>query len=164
NGEVGHLVYIWAGPARGQFRRIVSNTDHVLTIDVPWDPNATPTSASTFLIVAATWLYLSETSPLVSVNPNPSSAPIIGTVNVANLTGSQLLLGVVTEDATGKLGTQFLMPLREIYIEGNGGSNSTVPPGNVTLVGTPVIRVLPADSQGNILVDISQAYTPPSPL
>src|SRR6185312_17484000 len=55
-------------------------------------------------------------------------------------------------------------PIRELYLNGNGGSNSTVPPGNVTLVGTPVIRVLPADSQGNILVDISQAYTPPSPL
>jgi hypothetical protein len=43
-------------------------------------------------------------------------------INVANYLNQQLLCQVVTEDATGNLGTSFLAPVREIWIFGSQGN------------------------------------------
>lgn len=122
NAEVGNLVRIWAGPGIGQIRRIVSNTDHVLTLDVPWDPNAMPTSASCWTVEEPTWKFANRTSRIVASDPAPATPPAIMGINVANYLNQQLLCQVVTEDATGNLGTSFLAPVREIWIFGSQGN------------------------------------------
>lgn len=164
NGEVGNQVLIWAGPGIGQTRRIVSNTSTVLTLDSAWDPNATPTSASTFVIVTPAWTYSSETAPMISSVPDPASPSTIATINVTNYDGQSLIVGVVAEDPTGGLGTQFLMPMREIYITGNAGTAPSAPPANVSSLGPVKLTTAPLGSQGQAMVQVDCPYVAPSPL
>ena len=171
NGEVGNLVLIWAGPGIGQTRRIVSNTSTTLTLDTAWDPKATPTSASTFVVVGPTWVYSSETAPAISSIPDPASPSTVATINVTNYDGESLIVGVVTEDATGTLGTQFLMPMREIYLTGDAGttprpwSPGYVSPLSGDAIGGPatfgVQPVYSVDAQGHATANLEiKGYTP----
>jgi hypothetical protein len=123
NQEVGHLVRIIAGTGRGQSpRRIISNTQTVLTVDVPFNP--IPDSTSVFIIEEASWQYSVDTGKITSSNPNPGTPALVATVNVDNLEHQTVLVQVVTEDANDDVSIQNAAPIRELFLFGAPGSDS----------------------------------------
>jgi hypothetical protein len=122
DGEVGNMVRIIAGTGAGQTPKVVvSNTSTVLTVGTAFNP--VPDATSIFTVEEASWQYDVDTAKgLIVSNPDPTSAPQIGILNVDNLQGETILVEVVTADANDNLSIENYAPYREVFLFGAPGS------------------------------------------
>jgi hypothetical protein len=122
DGEVGNMVRIKAGTGAGQTPKpIISNTSTVLTVGTPFNP--VPDATSIFTVEEASWQYDVDTAKgMIVSNPDPTSPPEIGILNVDNLQGETILVEVVTADASENLSIENYAPSRELFLFGAPGS------------------------------------------
>ena len=110
NAEAGKLLHVIQGTGKGQTFPILSNTADTVTIDGLFNPVPDTTS---YWIITETTLYDTQDSP---------SMPV--TMNVANESGSTIVVRVDTVDSTGQESVANLAPLRDIYIFGAQGTRT----------------------------------------
>jgi hypothetical protein len=122
NGEIGNMVRIIAGTGAGQTpKAIISNTSTVLTVGTAFNP--VPDGTSIFIVEEASWQYDVDTAKgLIVSNPDPSTPPQVGILNVDNLQGETVLVEVVTADAGEDLSIENYAPFRELFLFGAPGS------------------------------------------
>ncbi len=123
NEEEGRVVRIIAGLGRGQVRRIVSNTATQLTIDKPWD--TIPDSTSRFIVEAAAWDYIGESTP--TRNPLNTVTTELQ-IPVDNMLKQTMLVAGVSVDVDGTEAPEDKSPLREVYLFGDVGNTDAFAP------------------------------------
>ncbi len=123
NEEEGRVVRIIAGLGRDQVRRIVSNTATQLTVDKPWD--TIPDSTSRFIVEAAAWDYIGESTP--TRNPLNSVSTELQ-IPVDNMLKQTMLVAGISVDVDGTEAPEDKSPLREIYLFGDVGNTDAFAP------------------------------------
>jgi hypothetical protein len=111
--EVGRLLRIIAGPGVGHTYRIISNTTTKVYIEGSW--LSTPTSASRYIIEEPDWQVI-QTSD--SLNNSDLDGILYLEVEVTNYRNRVLLVQVVNLDGGQNEASEFLSPVREIYVFG----------------------------------------------
>jgi len=111
--EVGRYIRIVAGKGVGQVRKIVANTSVQLTIDKVWD--VTPDSSTRFIVEAASWEFLTESSPIQAAVLDKEIALLI---QVANFAVTTVLIKAILVDKNGREGDEVESPFREVFIFG----------------------------------------------
>jgi len=113
NSEAGKLLWITEGKGAGQTYIIASNTGD--TISINGEFTIKPDSTSSWII----------TEPTVYDSQDSKSMPM--TMDVANESGSTVVVRVDTVDPTGQVCVTNLSPWRDIYIFGAMGTRIVLP-------------------------------------
>jgi hypothetical protein len=119
NEHAGRVLRIIAGAARGQARKIASNTSTTITVDA--DFATAPDSTSRFIIEEPTVQTLT-TPPQTN---SSRTAEITLSLEVANYLGRVLRVTAFTADGNGRRGAETEAPTREVYVTGVRVSTST---------------------------------------
>jgi hypothetical protein len=112
NEHAGRVLRIIAGAARGQVRKIASNTSTTITVDA--DFATAPDSTSRFIIEEPTVQTLA-TPPQTN---SSRTAEITLSLEVANYLGRVLRITAFTADGNGRRGAETEAPTREVYVTG----------------------------------------------
>jgi len=150
NGEPGPIknaqIRIVEGPGRKQVRNIVSNTETVYTIDVPWDVQ--PDATSIWWVEAKDWNYKSE----VDISTNRQNTPVEVKLDMSNLDLYPVVVGGFLADATGNETANELIPVRDTFVWGVGqGQAPQTVSANYTVVASDQV-IFVDTSAGDITV------------
>ncbi len=119
DGEVGHIVRGVTPGKPHQIRRIVSNTDHVYTVDKPFDYMPTY-----FTVEVANWQTFADSTDV--------DVPNIGVMtrialSIDNLAAQPMVIGAFLLDAKGNETPEEFAVIRECYVFGKIAGYRVVP-------------------------------------
>lgn len=117
--NVGQRIYIIAGTGAYQSRLVTANSDHVYTVDRPWD--VLPDATSIWIVCMNSWPYQGETS---AANSSQFGQVSSATVVVDNLLNQAVLVGGFMVDVNGNESPEDLTPLIETFTYGELGDTT----------------------------------------
>lgn len=125
DAEAGALIRMLTGAARGQIRRVVSNTATVYTVDRAFEP--APAIGDRFLVEAADYQYEAESAPVLT---SRRDVPLEIRPEVANLAARSVLVAAIAVDVRGGEAPEELSPFRETFLFGDGSGSIVAPAGD----------------------------------
>lgn len=142
DGEKGHLVRGTTPGKPHQLRRIVSNTSHVYSVDVPFDYMPTY-----FTVELANWEFFADTTGVAVPNIGVAGQIAVG---IDNLTALPIVVGAFLIDALGNETPEEFAVIREGYVYGAPAVNALVAKGDLYSFHVDDAR-FPVGSPGQIL-------------